>query len=59
MAELTKGATVLAGVKAIDGEVAAYLVECGGAPTNLPHVALLAPPSSVIQEGHSILLTIL
>jgi hypothetical protein len=57
--ELMKTATVLVGNTAIDGEVATYLVECGGAPANLPHVALLAPPSSVIQEGHSILLTIL
>jgi hypothetical protein len=41
---------VLAGLGAIDGEVATYLVECGGAPTNLPLVALLTPPSIIFQE---------
>jgi hypothetical protein len=42
-----KTATVLAGNTAIDGEIVIYLVECGGAPTNLLHVALLTPPWSV------------
>jgi hypothetical protein len=49
-AKLLNSATVLAGLGAIDGEVATYLVECGGAPTNLPLVALLTPPSIIFQE---------